>query len=366
MPRSSVEILSPTRTEIARGRPRAALKELETARAELLANGDREGLGEALELARGIKTLAPTDTKSRERLLAAIEQGVASLALGLPLASAPGKPTAAPGADGHFVTHAAISSAPALATAHAEIKRGEISRALRSLEKARRNLLERGNVDELNELLEMAQRLPTEKPRQEKARRELIDAAQQNVRYLSRRDAITAGEEWSDPFAVAEEKTTLKLPSLPPMTRREILIAACIVALLAGGITTWALVKRAPQRVAHAIKCPTGDEGSPTWSPDGKEIAFAKNGSCGTQITIISAEGGQTREVTTKYGVLPDWSSDGKTILYRSRDGFSVVSAQGGEVAPAAIRRRRHGRELVSRRQMDRIHTWKAARGRSI
>ena len=331
MPRSSVEILSPARTEIARGRPRAALKELETARAELLANGDREGLGEALELARGIKTLAPTDTKSRERLLAAIEQGIASLALGLPLAPAPGKPTAAPGTDGQFVTHAAISSAPALATAHAEIKRGEISRALRSLEKARRNLLDRGNIDGLNELLEMAQRLPTAKAHDAKARRELIDAAQQNVRYLSRRDAITAGKTWSDPFAAAETKTTSKLPSLPPMTRREILIAACIVALLAGGITTWALVKRAPQRVAHAIKCPTGDEGSPTWSPDGKEIAFAKNGSCGTQITIISAEGGPTREVTKKYGVLPDWSPDGRTILYRSKDGFSVVAVRGGE-----------------------------------
>jgi Tol biopolymer transport system component len=90
-------------------------------------------------------------------------------------------------------------------------------------------------------------------------------------------------------------------------------------------------VKRAPQRVAHAIKCPTGDEGSPTWSPDGKEIAFAKNGSCGTQITIISAEGGPTREVTKKYGVLPDWSPDGRTILYRSKDGFSVVAVRGGE-----------------------------------
>jgi hypothetical protein len=331
MPRTSIEILSPARTELARGRPRAALKELEAARAELLAAGDTEGLAEALELARGVKTLAPADTRSRERLLAALEQGIASLVPAIPAGRVPSPPTAAAGATGQFLSHAALSSEPILATAHAAIKRGEIGRALRSLEKARQNLSNRGDLHGLNELLEMAQRLPTVKARQEKARRELIDATQQNVRFLGRRDALRVGEEWSDPFAAATPKTTSKLPSLPPMSRREILIAAAIVALLAGGITTWALVKRAPQRVAHAIKCPTGEEGSPTWSPDGKKIAFAKNGSCGTQITIISAKGGPTRELSKGYGVLPDWSPDGRTILYRSRDGFSAITVRNGK-----------------------------------
>src|SRR5664280_1132811 len=241
MPRSSIEILSPARTEIARGRPRAALKELEFARAELLVAGDREGLSEALELARGVKTLAPADTKSRERLLAALEQGVSYLAPAAPTGSVPATSIAVAGTGGQFLTHAALSSEPLLATAHAAIKRGEIGRALHSLEKARRNLFDRGNLHGLDELLEMAQRLPTAKARQEKARRELIDATQQNVRFLGRRDALRAGEEWSDPFAAAAPKTTSKLPSLPPMSRREVLIAAALVALLAGGITTWVL-----------------------------------------------------------------------------------------------------------------------------
>jgi Tol biopolymer transport system component len=81
----------------------------------------------------------------------------------------------------------------------------------------------------------------------------------------------------------------------------------------------------------HAIQCPTGEQGGPTWSPDGKKIAFAKNRECGTQITVISAEGGQLQTVTNGYGVLPDWSPDGRTILYKSSDGFSVVPAQGGK-----------------------------------
>jgi len=329
MARPSIEILAPARAELARGRPRVALKELEAARAELLAAGDVAGLGEALELALRVPTLAPVDTRSRERLLAAIARDITSIAPGSTApAAAPSAPAAAPAL---YVSFASTQREQILAPARAEIEREATGRALHRLEKARRKLLDRGDVAGLGELLDLAQRMPTAKARHEKARRELIGAAQQNVRYLGRRGALKAGEAWSDPFAAAQPRAARKLPSPPPMSRREILIAVGIVVLIAGGITTWALVKRAPQRVAHAMKCPTGEQGGPTWSPDGKQIAFAKNGSCGTQIQVISAEGGRTREVTTTFGVLPDWSPDGRTILYRSRDGFSIVSVRGGK-----------------------------------
>lgn len=332
MARSSADILALARAERARGRPRAALKELETARLELRAAGDANGLTEALELAREVPTLAPVDRKARELLIAALEQEIAALRPIAASEATTAREAVAPVEAGlPYLSHAAVTGDPSLASAHGQIKRGEISRALRSLEKARRTLVDRSDTIALGELLELAQRLSTSSARDEKKRRELIDAAQQNVRYLSRRKALKAGEEWSDPFSAAKPKTTSKLPSLPPMSRREILIAAAIVALLAGGITTWALVKRAPQRVAHAIKCPTGEEGSPTWSPDGKEIAFAKNGSCGTQITIVSAKGGPTRELSKKYGVFPNWSPDGRTIVYRSKDGFSLIKVRDGE-----------------------------------
>lgn len=332
MARSSAEILAPARTERARGRPRAALKELETARLELRAAGDAKGLAEALELAREVPTLAPVDRKSRELLIAALEQDIAALGPTAASETTPVREPVAPVEAGlPYLSHAAVTGDPSLASAHGQIRRGEITAALRSLKKARQTLFDRSDTIALNELLEMAQRLSTTSARDEKKRRELIGAAQQNVRYLSRRKALKAGEEWSDPFGAAKPKTTSKLPSLPPMSRREILIAAAIVALLAGGITTWALAKRAPQRVAHALKCPTDEEGSPTWSPDGKEIAFAKNGSCGTQITIVSAEGGPTRELSKKYGVLPNWSPDGRTIVYRSKDGFSLINVKDGE-----------------------------------
>jgi hypothetical protein len=331
MARSSAEILALARVERSRGRPRAALKELEAARAELTAAGDATGLTEALELAREVPTLAPVDRKSRERLIAALEQDISAFGPVAVSETAPVKEPSSPaGTSLPYLSHAAVSGDPSLASAHGQIMRGEISRALRSLEKARRRLLERSDVVALNELLELAQRLPTTSARNEKRRRDLIDATQQNVRFLSRRRALQSGQEWSDPFVAVEPKTASRLPSLPPMSRREILTAVLIAALLVGGITAWSLAERAPQRAAHAIKCPTGEQGKPTWSPDGKKIAFAKNGSCGTQITVISASGGPTRELSKKYGVLPDWSPDGRTILYRSRDGFSLLSVEDG------------------------------------
>lgn len=330
MPRSSAEILASARTELARGRPRATLRELEAARAELRAAADVDGLRELLELAHGVRTLAPADSNSRERLLEATERDIALLSPGAP-AEVTTRPVSAVSAGGQFVPYGGFSREQILAPARFEIERRKTRRALGNLEKARRKLLARFDVDGLGELLSLAQRLPTAKARHAKARRRLIDATQQNVRYLSRRSALKAGDEWSDPFAAAEPKASAKLPSLPPMTRREILVSAAIVIAIVGVFTAWALANRAPQRVAHAIDCPTGQQGSPTWSPDGKEIAFAKNGSCGTQITIVSAEGGPTRELTERYGVLPDWSPDGRTILYRSHDGFSTIPVGGGE-----------------------------------
>jgi hypothetical protein len=335
MPRPFMEILSPARAELARGRPRAALRELEAARAELLAAGDAAGLSEALELTREVRTLAPVDTKSREHLIAALERDIASLSPGAGAQPTPAQPAAAPTAPsitaGQYLPYGGAQRKQILAPTRAALERRETRRALRSLEKARRKLLDRSDFDGLCELLVIAQRITTAKARHEKARGLLIDATQQNVRYLGRRAALKAGEEWSDPFAGDQRKPALKLPSLPPMSRREILIAAGIVVLIAAGATAWAFASRVPQRAAHALKCPTGEQGSPTWSPGGKRIAFAKNGSCGTQITIISAKGGPTRELTGRYGVLPDWSPDGRTILYRSSKGFSTISVDGGK-----------------------------------
>lgn len=52
----------------------------------------------------------------------------------------------------------------------------------------------------------------------------------------------------------------------------------------------------------------------PTWSPDGKRLAFAMDGS----IWVVDATGGEAIEVTTAstYDSEPQWSPDGKSIVY--------------------------------------------------
>jgi len=71
----------------------------------------------------------------------------------------------------------------------------------------------------------------------------------------------------------------------------------------------------------------------PKISPDGKQIVFSYKG----DIYIVSAEGGEARQLTTHpaYESHPVWSPDGKQIAFTS-DRFGnfdifVMSARGGE-----------------------------------
>ncbi len=60
--------------------------------------------------------------------------------------------------------------------------------------------------------------------------------------------------------------------------------------------------------------------GRPTWSPDGKSIAFISNMSGRNNIWVVSAEGGWPTQLTVsdQREALPAWSPDGKWIAYQS------------------------------------------------
>jgi TolB protein len=67
---------------------------------------------------------------------------------------------------------------------------------------------------------------------------------------------------------------------------------------------------------------------SPTWSPDGKKIAFTsdRSGTGSPQIYIMDAEKGDKGKVTrisfgSSYNDNPAWSPDGDKIAYTSRQG---------------------------------------------
>jgi Tol biopolymer transport system component len=66
---------------------------------------------------------------------------------------------------------------------------------------------------------------------------------------------------------------------------------------------------------------PGRNQGSATWSPDGRWIAFDSQGADGTfDIYVIESSGGQARRITSEPSneVIPTWSRDGQWVYYRS------------------------------------------------
>lgn len=79
-----------------------------------------------------------------------------------------------------------------------------------------------------------------------------------------------------------------------------------------------------------------GIDVSPTFSPDGSQIAFVSNRAGSPQIFITSSSGGPARRLTMSgsYNVSPSWSPKGDLIAYAGRTGSGfqifVISPQGG------------------------------------
>src|SRR5688572_14327503 len=79
---------------------------------------------------------------------------------------------------------------------------------------------------------------------------------------------------------------------------------------------------------------PSSTPWAPAWAPDGKAIAIAMSGS----IWSVDPSSGVARELTynRKYHSMPDWSPDGKWIVYTADDGggtigLEILNVQTGE-----------------------------------
>ena len=73
---------------------------------------------------------------------------------------------------------------------------------------------------------------------------------------------------------------------------------------------------------------------SPTWSPDGKNVAFVRgnNREKRMHLYVVDADGDSTHRVAdVPVGTGASWSPDGNRILVVARGGLRTVSASGGK-----------------------------------
>ena len=79
-----------------------------------------------------------------------------------------------------------------------------------------------------------------------------------------------------------------------------------------------------------------GQDKCPTWSPDGKQIAFYASGRNGIGIFVMNSDGSNQRRLTAVNtgDLYPDWSPDGKNIVFESSKSggkldIYVINADG-------------------------------------
>jgi Tol biopolymer transport system component len=70
-----------------------------------------------------------------------------------------------------------------------------------------------------------------------------------------------------------------------------------------------------------------GPDFDPSWSPDGKQIAYRSERSGEPEIWVMDADGTGQRRLTE--GLSPAWSPDGSLIAFSGRAGLSVIRPDG-------------------------------------
>ena len=64
----------------------------------------------------------------------------------------------------------------------------------------------------------------------------------------------------------------------------------------------------------------------PAWSPDGRRIAFHRNG----EVHVVNADG--SNDIRLSAGISPAWSPNGASLVFTSSEGISAMNADGSSV----------------------------------
>jgi serine/threonine protein kinase/Tol biopolymer transport system component len=126
-----------------------------------------------------------------------------------------------------------------------------------------------------------------------------------------------------------------------PTRRWRWLAAATVAAAALVAVGAWWAKDRtsspsAPKRTMTRLTFQDGLQTQPTWSPDGRLIAYASDRSGNMDIWVQPVSGGEAVQVTRDPAddTAPAWSPDGQLIAFRSErsgGGIYVVAALGGQ-----------------------------------
>ena len=95
------------------------------------------------------------------------------------------------------------------------------------------------------------------------------------------------------------------------------------------------------ERYIRLTNTPFASEGQPTWSPDGRQIAFVSDETRQPQIYVIDVATRKKRRLTTRgvQNIDPDWGADGRITYITRRAGaqVAVMSADRGDSASTVL-----------------------------
>jgi len=151
---------------------------------------------------------------------------------------------------------------------------------------------------------------------------------------------------------------------------RVALVSAAVLMLAGAGALVYRGTRN-PGAPVRSLTRLTFDEGlqiDPTWSPDGRYLAYSSDKGGTTNIWMQQISGGDPVEVTKGPGPnwQPNWSPDGRFIAYRSEagGGGSSLSRRWGELDRSEGLRRSditHAGRWTARRCSFRVDLWDGA-----